>query len=272
MSSRSVPIGRKRLVSQTATVASLDRATIRDAYALFQDTYAGTDSARFERDLAEKQEIILLYDRTTGALKGFSTVLVQRMPAGHRGCVVFSGDTVIHRDYWGQKQLQIAFTVILLRLKLRAPHAPLYWFLISKGYRTYLLLANSFPRAVPRHDRAEDAALRSTLDGLAAARFGAAYERETGVVRFQSDHERVRDGVAPVTARHLDNPHVRFFAARNPGHAAGDELACLAEVRLVDIARIAVRLGLALSRRAFAASHRDARHSHWRDTQQAEGA
>jgi hypothetical protein len=40
----------------------------------------------------------------------------------------------------------------------------------------------------------------------------------------------------------LVNPHVRFFVERNPGHADGEELACLAEIRLRDLARVAGRI------------------------------
>lgn len=231
----------RRLTARTVPVASLGRETVDDAFALFAQSYTGVDRQRFERDLREKQKVILLRDRHTGALKGFSTVLIQPLAPPATGTVIFSGDTVIHRDYWGQKQLQAAFSRILLGEKLRAPRRPLYWFLISKGYRTYMLLANAFPRAVPRHDRPDDTGLRATLDALARSRFGDAYDPVTGIVRA-SGHEHVRDGLAPVTARHLANPHVAFFVARNPGHQDGDELACLADVRLVDIARIALRL------------------------------
>jgi hypothetical protein len=237
-----------QLRARTVPVRSLEARVVDEAFSLFQEAYDGADRARFERDLREKDQIILLHDRMTGALKGFSTVLVRRMPGARRATVVFSGDTVIHRDYWGQKQLQIAFVRILLLLKARAPFTPLYWFLISKGYRTYMLLANAFPRAVPRHDRAEDPALRAALDTLAEQRFGAAYDPARGIVRLAA-HERVRDGLAPITPRHLANAHVRFFAARNPGHVLGDELACLALVRLVDLLAVATRLGGALARR-----------------------
>lgn len=240
------------LIARTMPVSSLEPSLRREAYALFAESYDGTSPDRFERDLDEKQTIILLFDPATRRLRGFSTVLIQPMPEG-RGTVVFSGDTVIHRDYWGQKQLQIAFARLLLREKLRAPHRPLYWFLVSKGYRTYLLLANAFPRAVPRRDRPDEPALRDALETLARRRFGADYDAARGIVRFVTPHERVREGLAPITPRHLENPHVCFFVARNPGHAGGDELACLAEVRFVDIARIAGRIAGALMRRAVGA-------------------
>jgi hypothetical protein len=251
MNPQPADIRKKKLVARTVAVTALDAQMLADAFALFEEAYEGTDRERFERDLAEKQWIILLRDRESGALKGFSTVLVEDLPGERPATVVFSGDTVIHRDYWGQKQLQIAFVRILLSLKLRSPRRRLCWFLLSKGYRTYLLLANAFPKAVPRYDRADDPYLRAALNELASRRFGPAYDRARGIVRFDSGHERVRSGLAPITIRHLENLHVRFFVARNPGHSLGEELACLAEVRLIDITRIAVRLVATLARRAL---------------------
>ncbi|MEO8337223.1 MAG: hypothetical protein ABI664_19760 [bacterium] len=240
------------LCARTIAVVSLDAHTRSAAYALFRATYENACRERFEHDLAEKQHIILLYDSVTDALKGFSTVLVRDIatPSG-RATVVFSGDTVIDRDYWGQKQLQLAFARLLVRLKLRAPWRPLYWFLVSKGYRTYLLLANSFPLSVPRVGVAEDAALRLVLDGLAVERFGEQYDRALGVVRYATPHERVRDGVAPVTETALRDPHVRYFVERNSEHANGVELACLADVRLGDVACAVARIARLRVQRAL---------------------
>jgi hypothetical protein len=261
---------KKKLVASTVAVETLGSEVRDTAFALFQETYAGANRERFEKDLAEKQLMILLHDRDTKALKGFSTVLVQELPGKRHGIVIFSGDTVIHRDYWGQKQLQIAFSRILISHKTRSPRRDVYWFLLSKGYRTYLLLANAFPRAVPRHDTADDPYLRATLDELAASRFGAQYRRELGVVRYATAHEHVRAGLAPITTRHLENPHVQFFVERNPGHENGDELACLAEVRWRDLLRIAARIAAALVGRAFG-QRRDARRGQRWGVRPAEG-
>jgi hypothetical protein len=239
----------RRLKAATLPVAALDDATRRAAFALLEHLYDGTDLARFRRDLAEKQLAILLRDRDTGALKGFSTVALSAVPTtSGPGTAVFSGDTAIDREYWGQKLLQREFGRLLLRLKLAAPARPLYWFLISKGYRTYLLLANAFPRAIPRHDRPDDPGLRRLLNQLAAGRFGRQYDPESGTIRYDRPHDRVRSGVAPLDQALLRNPHVSFFVNRNPGHAAGDELACLAEARLKDLLRAVVRIGFARSR------------------------
>jgi hypothetical protein len=256
-------------------VSAIGPVELTAAFGLFQDAYADAERSRFDRDFHDKQLVILLHDRETRALRGFSTVHVSRFadPRGGSATMVFSGDTVIHRDYWGQKQLQIAFARILLGLKLRDPRRPVYWFLISKGYRTYLLLANAFARAVPRCDRPDDADLRATLDTLACERFGAQYDRVRGVVRYTHAHERVRDGVATITQRHLENRHVRFFVARNPGHVDGEELACLAEVRFRDLLRIGMRICLALLARAVRSRRGGAGDRRWvGDVRQPEGA
>jgi hypothetical protein len=233
---------RRTLVARTVPVPSVDARTRDAAFALFRAAYENTSLERFQHDFAEKQHVILLYDSTSGALKGFSTVLVRdvRTPSGPL-TVVFSGDTVIDREYWGQKQLQLAFARLLATLKLRAPRRPLCWFLLSKGYRTYLLLANAFPHSVPQPGVADDPATRALLDELARERYGDQYDAASGVVRYATPHERVRDGVAPMTPDLLTDPRIRFFVERNPEHADGVELACLARVRLVDLARSALR-------------------------------
>jgi hypothetical protein len=232
-------------------VAAVDASTRAAAFALFRSAYENTSRERFERDLDEKQHVILLHDRASGALKGFSTVQDRDVvSAGRRTTVVFSGDTVIDPEYWGQKQLQLAFARLLATLKLRAPWRPVRWFLVSKGYRTYLLLANAFPRSLPRLGARDDPAMRRLLDVLAAERFGEQYDAASGVVRYATPHERVRSGVAPITPALLANAHVRFFLDRNPGHADGEELACLADVRLIDVARSAGRFLVARAQRA----------------------
>ncbi len=238
-----------RLVASVVTPCTLSTATVDDAYALFAATYAGTNRARFATDLAEKQRVILLHDRETGALKGFSTVLLTDIATSSGPATLFfSGDTVVDRAYWGQKELQIAVARLLLSLKLRQPRRPLYWFLISKGYRTYLILANAFPRSIPREGELDDRELRDMLDTVAGERFGDEYDSDTGIIRYATPHEYVRDGIAPLTPAALRNRHVRYFVERNPGHSAGDELACLAVVRIRDLVRVMARF---LVRRAL---------------------
>jgi hypothetical protein len=56
--------------------------------------------------------------------------------------------------------------------------------------------------------------------------------------------------VAEIDAQRLADPHVAYFQAANPGHARGDELACLAELALENLTPAGRRmLGLPRQRR-----------------------
>ena len=226
---------RRRLVGKTIAVHDLDSATRHAAFKLFASAYEGAGWPRFAADLEDKQYVIVMRDRATRLLKGFSTVRVctEETERG-RATVVFSGDTVIDRDYWGQKELHLHLSRLFMRLQLRNPRRPVYWFLVSKGYKTYLGFMKNFPISIPRYDGSDDPYLRRLLDGVATARFGAAYDTSTGI-SVNTGHEWVRRGLAPIDATARLNAHVRFFVERNPGHERGDELACLALIRKRDV-------------------------------------
>lgn len=239
---RLAAVAQGRLVARTVRVRSLEGSTIDECYRLFDLLYEGTDRIRFDRDLSEKQMIILLSDPADGRVRGFSTIsLDDVLHRGRPARLIYSGDTAIHPDYWGRKLLQSEFSRVLLREKLRYPVRPLLWFLISKGYKTYLLLVHHCPRSVPRVDQPADPDLEATLRVIAQRRFGGAYNPATGIISYESARERVRGEVAPIDHAVGSDPHVVFFTARNPGYERGDELACLAQVRPVDSLRTIAR-------------------------------
>lgn len=231
---------RSTLRASTLGVVRLDAGTRDAMWGLYSRYYEGVERATFERDLAAKEQVILVHDRA-GGVQGFSTLAWQR--GRHQGrtyVALYSGDTVLERAHWGDGTLQRAFGKALIGTKLRHPFASTYWFLISKGYKTYLLLARNFPEHWPRPGTAMPAWETSLLDHLARERFGAAWRPDLGVIRLVHDG-RLRSGVAPAEGRTLLDPAVAFFVAANPGHAAGDELACLGRVRAWLPARYALR-------------------------------
>src|SRR5687767_14847765 len=81
--------------------------------------------------------------------------------------VLFSGDTVIHPDWWGTRALHAGFIAYGLRRWIRRPWRPIYWLLLSKGYKTYLLLVNNFSRSSPRPDRDDDDAMSELRNRVA---------------------------------------------------------------------------------------------------------
>ncbi len=226
---------------QLVSVASLDAQTIDQMYALFSRVYEATDRERFGADLAEKDDVVLLHG--PNGLAGFSTLVV--LTSFERGLVVYSGDTVVDPAFWGQKALQVAFLEYIVRLQLRHPLRRVYWLLTTKGYKTYLLLTNYFPKAWPRYDAPTPPEVRAFMNRLGHEKYGAAYDEAAGVVRLGAIRDRVRGGVAELRPSDLANPHIRHFVDLNPSWRAGDELLCLAHIRRRDpprgFAKVALR-------------------------------
>lgn len=229
----------------SAVVQPVPALTVADRdqmFAVFEAYYDDVTRARFEADLQNKDDVIVLRD-PEGTVRGFSTLRRLSVEvAGRRHRAVFSGDTVVDQAFWGTRVLGRVFLRYMFQERLRHPWAPLWWFLISKGYKTYLLMANNFPEHWPRYERPMPAARRALLDGLATELFPDAYDASQGLIRFGPHHGRLRHGMAATTAQLLaDNPRIRFFEERNPDWAQGVELACVASMSWTMPLRYAVK-------------------------------
>lgn len=217
-----------RLVAAIVPPATLGPEDRRAMWALFASVYDDVHEDRFFADLDAKQDVIVLRDGP--ALKGFCTLRADPVDVdGAPRICVFTGDTLVDPAYWGQQALHRAFFRYLMRVKLANPTREVWWFLISKGYRTYLLLARYIPEHWPRFDTPTPPARQRVIDAFATARFGDEYDAATGIVRFRAPAGRVKPGVVSIDR---DDPEIRFFLDKNPGHADGDELCC---VGLVDL-------------------------------------
>lgn len=214
-------------VVRTVDVNDKTRA---EMFALFQRYYEHVDSQRFDADLRPKQFVILLLD-ANDKVQGFSTLqhlMVERNGRKIRG--IFSGDTVIDEKYWGQRTLGHVFLRHLWIEKCKRPWSPLWWFLISKGYKTYLLMANSFPEHYPRFECPTPAPAQEVMDAFAEQMFPNAYQKGSGTIEFMTPHGQLKTRVAPITPDLLDNPRIAFYQKRNPGWRSGNELACVAKM------------------------------------------
>jgi len=212
------------LLSEGVAAGSLTASDRGAMFALMDAVYSGVSRDAFERDLAGKDECIVL--RTpVGELVGFSTqrFLTVEVDAA-RVDGVFSGDTVIHPCHWGSPALFQAFA----RRYIADDGPPRWWFLISKGHRTYRMLPTFMVRFWPnRHEPTPDAA-RAIMEAYAEALYPG--ELAGGVLAYHHPKDRLRAGVAGITERELRIPDVAFFASANPGWAQGHDLVCLAEL------------------------------------------
>ena len=164
---------------------------------------------------------------------------------GERLTVVYSGDTVVSSDTWGDSALSYYWMGAIDYLRRLHGKETVYWFLLVSGYRTYRFLPVYSDCYFPRYDRETPADIQAIMDALARARFGKGYDAATGVVRLEAPAE-LRDAYRGIPGNRLADPHVAFFAERNPGHERGDELVCfsvLSEDKLTRLGRRMWRKG-----------------------------
>lgn len=223
-----------------AAVPSLDTCTRGDMAALYLSAYDASNALVFEQDLADKDEVLLLY---CGAqLVGFTTLKVySHVWRGEPLQVLYSGDTVVERQHWGQQALSLAWVRHLGQIKRRNPAQRLVWFLLVKGHRTYRYLHVFAKDFYPGQDRPGDG-LAELAACLAQARFPSEYNPATGIVEFTPSRGHLKDDIAEARPEELERPGVAYFLERNPGYRQGHELVCVCDVEESNMKPLTLRL------------------------------
>lgn len=237
-------LSRAKLKASVVSIQALTDADRKRMFELMRSYYDSISREKFLSDLSNKTDVILLRDRE-GVIQGFSTLRIVQLKTGGktlRG--VFSGDTVIDRAFWGSRALGKTFLRYLFFQKIRRPLSPLYWLLISKGYKTYLMMANNFPEHYPRYDRPTPPDTKALMDAFYSALFSDDYDPKAGVVR-DSEADRLKAGVAEISEQLIEsNPRIAFFQRSNPWWREGVELACIARMTLWMPALYAIKVFL----------------------------
>ena len=191
--------------------------------------FEGVTREQFGRDLGEKNWVILL--ERAGTLVGFTTILAYETTITGHGpvSVIFSGDTIVSPGAWNSSALSRGWIEAVAALRWRYPRGPYLWLLITSGFRTYRFLPVFWREFYPRFDSATPQDKQDLLRGLAIERFGDRYDPRTGIVKLARP-QRLRESLAGIPESRMDDAHIEFFAASNPGHIDGDELVCLTEL------------------------------------------
>jgi hypothetical protein len=217
------------LTSQTVHRTELSQPAIEEMYAVFRENFEQTSLEIFQRDLSGKDWVILLQDDLC-RVQGFSTLALYETEFElQRMSVAYSGDTIIRRAYWGTPQLPSAWIKTVLEKSKSMPQ-PLYWLLISSGYKTYRFLSVFYKTFYPHYACPTPPHIQALIHHLTLQRFGNDYLPELGVVRFKVGATPLRGGVAEVTDERLHDPHVAHYIKLNPRHDRGDELVCITQV------------------------------------------
>lgn len=225
---------------QVVSIRDLSNDTINAMESLYLENFDGSSVALFRGDLADKDEAILLYHGPR--LIGFTTLKIFEVTwRQHPARIVYSGDTIVSQQHWGQQTMAFAWISRIGQIKKDAPDLPLYWFLLVKGHRTFKYLSvfgkSFYPHwSVPRND------LKSLADQLAAAKFGNDYDPATGIVKFPSSRGHLKKTIAHASPEELSKAATRFFFSKNPGYLAGHELVCICELEQFNMRPLAARI------------------------------
>ncbi len=232
-----------RLTGHICPIVDLSPRDRDQMFALMQRYYENVNRETFDQDLREKDFAIVARDPGNGAVCGFSTQVVYDQQAGSETVrVLFSGDTIIDRRFWGRNPLARLWGRSALSLIDHYPNEQLFWFLISKGYKTYRFLPVFFQEFYPRYDLPTPSWARRLISECALDRFGEQFCPSTGILKASEHGCRLRSTVADVTEHRLQNPHIAFFNRANPGHAHGDELCCIAPLSRENFCRTAFQV------------------------------
>ena len=213
-----------RLVSRS----DLTLAELAEMYQLLSQHFEGVTMGQFHRDIAEKNWVVLI--ERSERLVGFSTILAYETSFdGAPLSVIYSGDTIVAPEAWNSSTLPRAWIESVVKLRQLYPRGPYLWLLITSGFRTYRFLPVFWREFYPRYDSLTPPSAQRLITQLATERFGQQYDAATGIVRL-THPQRLRGALAEIPAGRQEDPHVAFFASRNPDYAQGDELVCLTEL------------------------------------------
>lgn len=213
-----------------------------EMFNLIKGYFSNFKIEEFFKDMSEKDWVIVLRE-VDEKIFGFSTIQVIRSKVDGREVVyVFSGDTIVDPHYWQANMLAPAFGFFMLRMIDDYKGIPVYWFLITKGYRTYRFLPIYFRKYYPVYNQETPPEYDRLLKFICTRKFGEWYNPETGVITFNGARDHLNDRMCEIPESKKQNPHIKFFLEKNPYYYQGDELACIADISRENLNRMAYRI------------------------------
>lgn len=218
-----------QLKSKTIEVSEIKQLQRDRMFELMNCYYENSYRKEFDKDLSEKDYVILLQPENSNEIIGFSTVKHFIHPnAIEEYNIVFSGDTIIDRAYWGSLVLPVAFGKLLFDIKGKNPDKKLYWMLISKGVRTFKYLTTFFNEYYPCFNKETPWEVKKLMNSLGASKYPDSYNPESGIIEAKMYSQFLKNEFHGKPGEKL-KPDIKFFFDKNPGYYRGDELLCLAE-------------------------------------------
>ena len=222
---------------------------VENMFLLMKKHYENMKKDKFLKDLYDKNNVFLLFENDE--LKGFSTIKKMELNIENEketvnGKIVgfFSGDTIIEKGFsWGIEFQKEWIKYCLLESEKNMKNGvKTYWFLISKGIKTYMYLPTYFKNFCPKTDYTESEMEKKIKDIYAEKIYGNRYNKKIGIVKNDGTNDFLRENVVVLWEKQLKNKNVQFFLEKNPSYQKGDELVCLAEISFENLTNLGKRV------------------------------
>jgi hypothetical protein len=216
------------------TVASLTARERSDMFALLQTCYTNVTAAQFNRDLDEKEWVMLARELDGEGVRGFSTLRTIRVTVDDQPVVAFySGDTIARPETHGSTATFAGARLVIRKMfyersRSHSAGERFVWFTINSTVKGYRLTSMIFREFVPTPGRplsAADTRLIAELCRLKRLDFNPA----TGIVRLENPTMPL-ESFARGEPNRQDDPYTQFFLAANPGADKGERIASLIEL------------------------------------------
>ena len=113
------------------------------------------------------------------------------------------------------------------RIIASEPGKKWYWFLLSKGHRTYMYLPLFFNEYYPSANGSLANPLLEILETTAQRLYDGCYKQASGLIVFDRKMGELKSIHTQSTYEKQHKPHVKLFLRLNPYFHQGDELVCL---------------------------------------------
>jgi len=228
------------LFGEILEIKELCNEDIAVMYKLMDEFYDNMTLEYFIKDLKEKDYCIILRDNLK-IIQGFSTQKIIEVDVDDKKVHgVFSGDTIIHSDYWGSFELHKAFAKFFFDYGEK--YDEFYWFLISKGYKTYKMLPAFFKKSYPSYKEQAPKYIQDIMNAFGNASYPEEFDEESGVIKYKHVKDKLKEGVADIDDKKLRDKHIKYFVEINPTYIDGNDLVCLAKMEKDNLRPTAKRL------------------------------
>lgn len=222
-------------------IQELSQADIRTMYDLMSLHYENIKYDNFVSDLKNKEEVVVL-KTTDGQIKGFSTIVFSEIEVDNiKHKILFSGDTIVHKEYWAHNNLANVWLQHAIK-KQQEFNEPLYWLLISKGYKTYKYLNTFFKEYYPNPNKDIPQLEQQILDKFGKTYYPQQYDAMSGLLIMNKSKDFLKEEYANIPAEKMNDFVVKYFLKKNPEYYNGNELICITNLSLENVNNAGKRL------------------------------